>query len=78
LGYQETRELAALPERITALESEHADQQGRLADPAVYRGDGTEVKALQARIAALEAELAAAYARWDELETRAAPADKPG
>jgi ATP-binding cassette subfamily F protein uup len=78
LGYQETRELAALPDRITALDNEHAGITARLADPLLYRGDNMEIKGLRARLAALDGELAAAYARWEELEARStavAPAE---
>ena len=75
LGYQETRELAALPDRIAALEAEHAALQGRLADPALYRGDVAEIRTVQARLAALEADVTAAYARWESLEARAAGID---
>ena len=71
LGYQETRELAALPDRISALEQEHATLQTRLADPALYRGEAAVIKDLQARLGELDAELAAAYARWEALEARA-------
>ena len=70
LGYQENRELAALPDRIAALEAEHAAQVARLADPALYKGEPAAIKELQACHAALEAEIAAAYARWEELEAR--------
>jgi ATP-binding cassette subfamily F protein uup len=45
--------------------------RSRFADPALYRDAGEEVKALRAELARLEAELAAAYARWEELEARA-------
>ncbi len=75
LGYQETRELAALPDRIAAMEEEHAALQVRLADPALYRGDAAEIKTVQARLGTLESDLAAAYARWESLEARAAGND---
>ena len=78
LGYQETRELAALPDRITGLEQDHAALQEQLADPALYRGDPALIKTLQTRLAALEAELAAAYARWEALEARVAQINAAG
>ena len=77
LGYQETRELAALPDRITTLEGEHVRIMEHLADPALYRGDGAEIKQLRERLGALEGELATAYARWEELEARAGAAPAP-
>jgi len=75
LGYQEGRELAALPDRISVMEEEHAALQARLADPALYRGDAAVLKDVQARLGALDTELAAAYARWESLEARAAEID---
>ncbi|TVQ87199.1 MAG: ATP-binding cassette domain-containing protein, partial [Chromatiaceae bacterium] len=70
LGYKDQRALAALPGQIEALETEQAAVQTRLADPALYQGGsaGAEITALQSRLAALGAELAACYARWEHLE----------
>ena len=71
LSYGEKRELEALPDRIAALEAEQAALQARLSDPALYQQAPTEVKDVQARAAALEAEIEAAMLRWEALETRA-------
>ena len=68
LSYKDQRELDALPARIEALEVEIGALQGRLADPALYRDGGAEVATVQSRLGAAEAELAAAYARWEALE----------
>jgi ATP-binding cassette subfamily F protein uup len=57
-----------LPAHIEALEAEVGALQQRLADPALYRDGGAEVAAVQSRLSAAEAELAAAYARWAVLE----------
>lgn len=73
LSYKENAELTALPDRISAAEEERATLFGQLADPVVLR-DGARVVALQARAAALETELEAMMARWEELETIAAEA----
>ena len=70
LGYKEERELAGLPARLEALEREQSDIAGKLADPALYRKRAGEVKPLQARHAAIEAELARLLARWEELEAK--------
>jgi ATP-binding cassette subfamily F protein uup len=70
LSYRESRDLAELPDRIEALEREQRELGARLAEPAVYRDDPAAVKAMQARFAAIEAELEAAFARWDALETK--------
>ena len=70
LGYKEERELAGLPARLEALEKEQGEIAGRLADPALYRDRSGEVKPLQARHAAIEAELAQLLARWEALEAK--------
>ena len=77
LGFKETRELAGLPDRIAALEHEHAAITQRLAEPALYRDAPGEVKALQARLRAVESELALKLARWEKLETQNSPARAP-
>jgi ATP-binding cassette subfamily F protein uup len=68
LGYKEERELAELPARLEALEKEQGEIAGQLAEPALYRSRSGEVKPLQARHAAIEAELTRLLARWEELE----------
>jgi ATP-binding cassette subfamily F protein uup len=68
LGYKDQRELEALPARIEDLEAAVAGIHGRMADPAFYQGSGTEISVTRDRLGALEAELAAAYARWEALE----------
>ena len=70
LGYKEERELAELPSRLEALEREQEEITGRLADASLYRDRPGEVKPLQARHAAVEAELAQLLARWEELEAK--------
>ena len=73
LSYKEAAELAALPDRIDALEREHQQALAALSDPALLR-HGAAVMATRARITALEAESASAIARWEELETVASGA----
>ena len=67
MSYRDTQELAALPERIDALEREREGVYTSLSDPAVLR-DGRAAGAASERLAALDAEIAAALARWEELE----------
>ena len=67
LGFNERRELDALPDRIEELEERQQALHQRLADPALYRGDGAEVAGARQQLDALEGELASAYARWEEL-----------
>jgi len=68
LTFKENQELAALPERIAALEAEQATLHATLADPTFYRDAGAEVGRLNARLAELEGELEEAYGKWEELE----------
>ncbi|HEY5720284.1 MAG TPA: ATP-binding cassette domain-containing protein [Gammaproteobacteria bacterium] len=68
LGYREQQELAALPARIETLEGEQAALQQALAEPQHYRDGGEAARELGARLQQIEAELATAYARWEELE----------
>ena len=71
LTFKETQELGLLPERIAALEEEQAGILATLADPEFYKGAGSEVARLNARLPEVEEELNLAYARWEELETLA-------
>ena len=70
LSYKEQRELDALPARVEALEAEQKALGERLADPAAWRGEAAEVRAINERFAAIEAELLAALERWEALESR--------
>jgi len=69
LTFKEERELEGLPDRIAALEEEQEELHRTLADPEFYRTAGNEVATLNARLAAVEEELAAVYQRWEELES---------
>jgi ATP-binding cassette subfamily F protein uup len=71
LSYRETAELAALPDRIDALERERERGYASLSDPVLLR-DGAAVAAARARLAALDTEIAALTERWEALETAAA------
>ena len=70
LSYKENRELAELPEKMQAMESEQQDITTRLADTTLYRDHPGEVKPLQARFAELEEKLLAALQRWEALEAK--------
>ena len=70
LSFKEQRELEQLPDRIAALEAEQASLQGRLADPGFYQGPADEVRQLQARLTAVDAEIDAGMIRWETLETK--------
>ncbi len=68
LSFKEERELLALPERITSLEAEQEQIHSKLADPEFYKNSGASVVNLNNRLEEIEAELLAAYSRWEELE----------
>ena len=69
--FKEKRELAELPGRIESLEAERQDLFALMASPSFYTTRGDEVAATRQRLAAVEAEIHEAYARWVELETLA-------
>ena len=70
LSYKEARELEALPARLEALEHEQNEIAAKLADPALYQDRGTDIRALNARHAAIEEELMGLLARWEALEAK--------
>ena len=62
------RELIELPQRIEALEAEQLLLTEAMANPAYYQRDGAEIARSASRLKELEAELAQAFQRWEELE----------
>ena len=68
LSYKETRELAELPGRISALEDEQKAISARLEDPALYQAAAQEANALSARLAEIDDELMVLLERWETLE----------
>jgi ATP-binding cassette subfamily F protein uup len=68
LSYNDQRELDQLPGRIELLEEQVGEFHARLADPAFYRQPADVIAAAQRELKALEADLAAAYDRWEMLE----------
>jgi ATP-binding cassette subfamily F protein uup len=68
LSNKERAELEALPKTIEVLEAEQGTLTAKLADAEFFRKGGAEVAKATARLDQLERELAAAYARWSELE----------
>jgi ABC transport system ATP-binding/permease protein len=68
-SYNEQRELSRLPEKIEKLETEIADLQQQLADPALYQQErGDKVAELNQQLQDREEKLEACYVRWEELE----------
>ncbi len=70
LSYKEQRELDGLPARIEALEAEQKTLGDRLAGTDIYAGDAKVLAQAQARYAAIDEDLLAAMARWEELGAR--------
>ena len=66
----EKRELAELPGRIEALESEQHLLAASMADAGFYQRESAHISQTINRLKDLEDELAAAYQRWEELEHR--------
>ena len=71
LKFGEQRELDALPDRIERLERQVADIHEEMAAQGFYQQQRDAIVATSDRLRRLEEELAAAYARWEELEGRA-------
>jgi ATP-binding cassette subfamily F protein uup len=73
LTYGEARELEGLPQAIDALEEEKRRLLDTLNSPAFYAGrNAAEIDRAGDRLQTIEAELEAAYGRWDELDSLAA------
>ncbi|MEN1679726.1 MAG: ATP-binding cassette domain-containing protein [Planctomycetota bacterium] len=68
LSYNEQRELKSLPAKIEKLEARVAELHAAMADPAFYNQPASDIAAGQAEEQSLQAELTAAYERWEELE----------
>ena len=67
LNNKERRELDSLPGKIDELETAVQTMHTAMADPSYYKRNGAELASDTARMKAMEEELAAAYARWEEL-----------
>ena len=75
LSYKEQRaleaqkkELAELPKRIESLEAEQHALAAAMTLPTFYQQDSAKITQASNRLKELEAELAQAYQRWEELE----------
>jgi len=73
-SFKERKEYEALPARIEALEGEQAALGAEVSGADFYKQPADVIHARLARLEALPAELEAAYARWDELDTLIADA----
>jgi len=70
LSFKEDKELTELPVKIDIIEKEQGQVTAALANPGLYRDQPGQVKKLNLRFAELEAELASALARWEQLEAK--------
>jgi ATP-binding cassette subfamily F protein uup len=71
LSYKEMRELENLPAAIEALEVRIGELTTAMNDPAFFRQDAQAILAANEVMAKVQAELDAAYARWQSLEATA-------
>ncbi len=70
LNKDERRELRELPARIEKLESKQAALHTKMTDPAYFQQTGDVLARDKETLAALDASITAAYARWEELDNR--------
>jgi ATP-binding cassette subfamily F protein uup len=70
LTNKERQELETLPVKIEALEKEQTELAAKLADPAFYKAQAAKFAEVKARLETVEREHGAAFARWEELESR--------
>tara|TARA_R110000822_G_scaffold1531_7_gene7016 strand:+ start:17197 stop:19107 length:1911 start_codon:yes stop_codon:yes gene_type:complete len=70
LGSDEKRELDRLPRKIEKLEAEQQQFGEAMSRPEFFSQAPDKIEAAQRRLKAVEVELAAAYARWEQLESR--------
>jgi ATP-binding cassette subfamily F protein uup len=77
LSFKERREFESLPDRIATLEAENARLQAAVAHPDFYKEPRAAIESTLARIETLRIERNAAYARWDELDSRASRTARP-
>jgi ATP-binding cassette subfamily F protein uup len=68
LSFKDQRALERLPAHIEQLESEIAAQATAMNEPAFFQQDSIAIVQANQKLAALQAELEAAYARWAELD----------
>ncbi len=68
LSFKETRELAALPAQISALESEQRELTAQMCQADYFRIGAERMRADRARAAAIESQLSACLERWESLE----------
>jgi ATP-binding cassette subfamily F protein uup len=76
MGFKEKRELGELPGQIEAFETEKQRLYALMASSSFYASGKDEIADVKQRLAAVEAALQTAYARWVELETLATSSEE--
>jgi ATP-binding cassette subfamily F protein uup len=69
-SYREQQELLALPGRIEALEAEQHQLEAKIGESGFYTEGAVTIASTLERLEIVQTDLLAAYARWDELDTR--------
>ena len=67
LTFNQQRKFDALPQLIEDLEAKIASLHDKMAEPSFYKQDGAIIAEENAKLDSLDARLATAYARWEEL-----------
>lgn len=68
MSFRDSRELAALPGQISALESEQRELTARMSRPDYFRDGPERMRADRARAVEIEVQLSAQLLRWEYLE----------
>ena len=68
LSFNEKKELDNLPQEIEALETEQAEITAQFSNPDIYRDQPELVDKLQARLAAISADIEKKMQRWEKLD----------
>jgi len=68
LSFKDQRELELLPARIEQLETDIASRSAAMQDAAFYKQDAASQQRANTELAAQQAELEAAFARWEALD----------
>ena len=70
MSQKDRRELGTLPVRIEKLEAEEKQLTDQLGSGDFYQRPAAQIVTVQRRLHTVQEELAAAYARWQELEAQ--------
>jgi len=68
LKSNEKKELETLPQALEILEAEQTDINTQFSNPDIFRDEPEPVKALQAKLAEIEASIETKLARWEHLD----------